>query len=1016
MRAGRLSTNIQISLILFLLGVWADGSGGLKHRDAFASDSTQTSAIDGISITPDNQILVELMPEDTTPANLFDLNGRTLVFTPDGQGGYSRQVQALAWEENIGETVADEAVIQLASFRFDFAGHRWGSFHVSRHGLLTFGAPFTYSYYDSENRFDTMSEIAGNFATTPTISPLYKPMLGGRADYYGATQHVTHWPDRVVVTWITTEPDYYMYGVPPEKPARFQAVLRADGSIEFNYIDVTFGDGIVGLFPNEEVTKGDLIASVVDGKNSGLPGHLDLLEVAVYATNTDAVIFEITTRAPHTRAQFYHIHFDTDRPYWTDYGHEDLDFSWGIDVYADGEYFVWHSGVHRVKLLASDGSNRLALLADIRDPQGLSASVIAGVGAIDGNWKFSDTSSPTRIELPSAPHVRVDLSQSHSRFSQRQHEVFHYRSAPDSEEIACRIIDVLGDRFDLFVFHNEFRIDSQESGTPVRPHYGNARAEGTGIPWNFGVPCGEGRLKAVWELPVWMKSDHVINRNRYHDERARFDRGLLLFAHEFMHAWTAHASYKRNGQREPLPGNYCRCHWRPDLHIPAAFPWHEEEAGPRSLMGGRYWRENGDGTFTPIDGYHGGGHSWLDLYMMGVADASEVPDMFILRNLQALTEGNGEDGYWGGVFTGDKESISIEQIIAAEGPRKPSVTRSQKVFNAGFVYLLEPGKTPTADLLDLHAEYRDKVVEHWSHITGGRSHITTKVNGMVEARLENPAPASFQSGISVISGWACQAQEIVIELNGVPLSATYGTEREPAVEQVCGHSDAGFSLLWNWNNLGAGTHTVRALVDGVEFANTTVQVTTFGEQFLRGESGRFNLPNFPTAGETIVVQWEESLQNFVITDGQPNPGGGYNQVAGVNARLENPSLGSAQSGISAISGWACEAEEIVIELNGVPLSATYGTEREPAVEQICGHSDAGFGLLWNWNNLGAGTHTVRALVDGVEFANTTVRVTTFGEPFRWGLSGTFPIPDFPRSGENKRLRWAESLQNFVIIP
>ena len=285
-----------------------------------------------------------------------------------------------------------------------------------------------------------------------------------------------------------------------------------------------------------------------------------------------------------------------------------------------------------------------------------------------------------------------------------------------------------------------------------------------------------------------------------------------------------------------------------------------------------------------------------------------------------------------------------------------------------------------------------------------------------QATLENPAPASFQSGISVISGWACQAQEIVIELNGMPLPAAYGTEREAAVQQVCGHSDAGFSLLWNWNNLGAGTHTVRALLDGVEFANTTVQVTTFGEQFLQGESGRFNLPNFPTAGEAIVVQWEESLQNFVITDGQPNPGGGYNQVAGVNARLENPSLGSAQSGISAISGWACAAEEIVIELNGVPLSATYGTEREPAVEQICGHSDAGFGLLWNWNNLGPGTHRVRALVDGVEFANTTVRVTTFGEPFRRGLSGTFPIPDFPRSGENKRLRWAESLQNFVIIP
>ena len=168
----------------------------------------------------------------------------------------------------------------------------------------------------------------------------------------------------------------------------------------------------------------------------------------------------------------------------------------------------------------------------------------------------------------------------------------------------------LGDEFDLFVFHNEFRVDSQESGTSVRPHYGNTRAEGTGIPWNFGVPCGEGRLKAVWYRPVWMRSFNVYAASA--PENRRFDAGLLLFAHEFAHAWTAHASYDRNGTPEPLFGNYCRCHWRWDLHLPAAFPWHADEAGPVSLMGGRYWRDHGDGTFTPINGYHGGGHSWLD--------------------------------------------------------------------------------------------------------------------------------------------------------------------------------------------------------------------------------------------------------------------------------------------------------------------------------------------------------------------------------------------------------------------
>ena len=282
--------------------------------------------------------------------------------------------------------------------------------------------------------------------------------------------------------------------------------------------------------------------------------------------------------------------------------------------------------------------------------------------------------------------------------------------------------------------------------------------------------------------------------------------------------------------------------------------------------------------------------------------------------------------------------------------------------------------------------------------------------------LENPRSASFQSGVGVISGWACHAHEIVIELDGMPLKAGYGTTREDT-RSVCGDTNNGFSLLWNWNNLGVGEHTVRALLDGVEFANTTVRVTTFGEDpFPRGWSGTFDLPNFPTSGETTIVQWEESLQNFVITDGQPNTGGGYNRVAGVSAILENPSLGSAQSGVGVISGWACEAGEIVIELDGTPLQAAYGTVREDT-RSVCGDINNGFSLLWNWNNLGAGPHTVRALIDGVEFANTTVRVTTFGEdPFPRGLNGTFSIPDFPRPGENKRLRWEESLQNFVIIP
>ena len=93
---------------------------------------------------------MELAPEDTTPANPFDLQGRTLVFTPDGRGGYSRAVRSVAWEDDIGRAVADGEDVQLQSFRFDFAGRRSGSFFVSRRGAITFGERLTYSAYAGE--------------------------------------------------------------------------------------------------------------------------------------------------------------------------------------------------------------------------------------------------------------------------------------------------------------------------------------------------------------------------------------------------------------------------------------------------------------------------------------------------------------------------------------------------------------------------------------------------------------------------------------------------------------------------------------------------------------------------------------------------------------------------------------------------------------------------------------------------------------------------------------------------
>ncbi len=286
--------------------------------------------------------------------------------------------------------------------------------------------------------------------------------------------------------------------------------------------------------------------------------------------------------------------------------------------------------------------------------------------------------------------------------------------------------------------------------------------------------------------------------------------------------------------------------------------------------------------------------------------------------------------------------------------------------------------------------------------------------------LENPAASSFQSGIAVIRGWVCGARAVDVQIDGASFYETaYGTVREDTAG-VCGGTDNGFGLLFNMNRLGDGTHSLRALADGREIGAATFSVKTFGVEFLRGASGTYVLPGFPSTGRNVSVTWQESLQNFSITaaDGGPSvasmppPRG---PAPGVKGNLENPQPYSGQSGIAVISGWVCEADYVDIEIDGaVRVRAGYGTSR-PDTVGVCGDDNNGFGLLYNTNRLGDGVHTIRALVNGVqEIGVASFSVTTLGEEYLRGASGSYSISDFPFPGQDVILQWQESQQNFAI--
>lgn len=133
--------------------------------------------------------------------------------------------------------------------------------------------------------------------------------------------------------------------------------------------------------------------------------------------------------------------------------------------------------------------------------------------------------------------------------------------------------------------------------------------------------------------------------------------------------------------------------------------------------------------------------------------------------------------------------------------------------------------------------------------------------------------ATSVGGIGVISGWVCEADIVEVQFEHGTTGETQ-TERAGSgtvranTEPVCGDSDNGFGLLWNWNLLREGEHIVRVFADGEEFAWSRVRVTTLGEEFARELAGRATFEDFLVEGQAVAVEWQEALQNFTMTGRQ----------------------------------------------------------------------------------------------------------------------------------------------------
>ena len=280
--------------LLLLFGAWAVG---LVCPPPAAADTDVG-----------NIAVIKADPTILQPGELFDLNNRSLTFTPRTGGGYTVSSGTLDFDVSTGTklTLGDDASVQQSlAFTFPFFGGSRTSVFINSNGNLTFGSGSTLAHFNNggvTSLGNDLSTILNSVGGPPGIAVLWQdwnPAAAAAANGVFANSM----SDRLVVTWS---------GVPlfnTSTLATFQVVLFNTGVIRMNYQSVTTtpaGGYLVGISPGAssefQTTTIDLsqggssISSFpnfeplvqVFGSSTGPLVHINAVARRFFSTHTDA--------------------------------------------------------------------------------------------------------------------------------------------------------------------------------------------------------------------------------------------------------------------------------------------------------------------------------------------------------------------------------------------------------------------------------------------------------------------------------------------------------------------------------------------------------------------------------------------------------------------------------------------------------------------------------------------------------------------------------------------------------
>ena len=187
-----------------------------------------------------------------------------------------------------------------------------------------------------------------------------------------------------------------------------------------------------------------------------------------------------------------------------------------------------------------------------------------------------------------------------------------------------------------------------------------------------------------WYQPVFNDIDGIgldnINRRDVYDSKilegimfineGHFSKWRHVMLQEQGQRWSSYARYKdtASGSIKNDHLHAGRAHWSLNFG---------DEKSPMDFNIYNLESSNGNFTRTALKTEERS-YCNLDLYLMGLLEKEKVGEFNLLSSVSQVS---------GEIYSADKKTLTVKNIIMAEGERKPDVSRSKKMFRNAFVVI-----------------------------------------------------------------------------------------------------------------------------------------------------------------------------------------------------------------------------------------------------------------------------------------------------------------------------------------